>query len=277
MNDTSTGRRSSVFASVFVWGYALIALLPLGMMVLNSFRTTADLYTEPLGLPWPPHLEAYVIAWTDVSFSTFFVNSVVVTLGSVFLTALVSLPAAYALSRWKFRGAAAIEALFIAGLMIPVLLTVLPVFQLVDGLGLLDSQIALILLYAAGGIPFSIFVLSAFFRQLPIELEEAAEIDGAGRLRTFFSVMMPLVAPAIATVIIFRFVPVWNEFLFPLVLLRSEEKYTLPVGLTRFFGEYSTDWAPLFAALVISTVPLLLVFVFATKYFIRGLTAGMGK
>lgn len=120
-------------------------------------------------------------------------------------------------------------------------------------------------------------MLTSFFRQLPEELEEAAQIDGAGPLQRFWHIMVPLVRPAIATVAVFRFVPVWNDFLYPLVLLRSPARYTLPVGLTSFFGEYQTNWSALFAGLVIATVPLVILFLVATKQIIAGLTAGMSK
>jgi raffinose/stachyose/melibiose transport system permease protein len=122
-----------------------------------------------------------------------------------------------------------------------------------------------------------VFVLAAFFRSLPRELEEAARIDGAGEFRIFTRVMVPLVKPAIATVVVFRFVPLWNDFFFPLVLLRTTSKYTLPVGLTQFFGEYLTNWSALFAGLTIATLPLVILFVVATRKIVEGLTAGLSK
>lgn len=257
--------------------YAVVAVSPLLIMVINSFRASSDMFVNPLGFFTNPTVEGYVKAWTDASFGTYFFNSLFVTVASVLLSTAVSLFAAYALARWVFMGRSLLQSLFISGLMIPVMIAILPLFYLIDGFGLLDSHLALILIYAANGVPFSVFILAAFFRQLPEELEEAARIDGAGPLRTFFSVMMPLVKPAIATVMIFRFVPIWNDFLFPLVMLRSTDKYTIPVGLTSFFGEFSTDWSPLFAGLVIATVPLVLLFILATKQIVTGLTAGIGK
>lgn len=270
-------RPQSAVISTALWVYAVLALSPLLIMVVNSFRTTQDLYTQPLGLPRSPTLTAYAQAWTDASFASYFFNSLVVTAGAVLLSTAVSTPAAYALARLPFIGSRVLEALFLSGLMIPVLLAVLPLFHLIDTLGLLDSRWALIVIYAANGVPFSVFVLAAFFRQLPHELEDAARVDGAGTFDTFFRVMLPLVRPAVATVIVFRFVPIWNDFLYPLVMLRSTAKYTLPVGLTSFFGEYSTDWAPLFAGLTIATLPLVVLFIIATRQIVAGLTAGIGK
>lgn len=260
-----------------MWVYAAFAVTPLLLMVVNSFRTTQDLYSRPLGFSTWPTVDGYVRAWTEGSFGTYFANSLVVTVGAVVLSTAVSTLAAYAFARWRFVGSRVLEALFLAGLMIPVLLAILPLFHLIDGMGLLDTRLALILIYATNGVPFSVFVLAAFFRQLPRELEDAARVDGAGTFATFFRVMLPLVRPAVATVIVFRFVPIWNDFLFPLVMVRSTEKYTLPVGLTAFFGEYSTDWTPLFAGLVIATFPLVVLFIVATRQIVSGLTAGIGK
>jgi len=152
-----------------------------------------------------------------------------------------------------------------------------PLFLLLNHLHLIDNRLGLILVYAATGIPFSIFILSSFFRQLPQELSEAARIDGANEFTIFGRIMLPLVRPALATVIVFQFVPLWNDFFFPLVLLRSTDKWTLPVGMTRFFGEFQADWSTLFAGLIITTLPLIIIFLLATKQIIAGLTAGIGK
>lgn len=257
--------------------YAIVAVGPLLLMLVNSFRTSQDLFTQPLGFEWPGTIDAYVLAWNQANFSSYFANSLVVTVGAVLLSTAVSVLAAYAIARSTSRVVQVIESVFLSGLMLPIHLAILPIFYLLDGMGLVDNRFGLMLVYAASGVPFSIFVLTTFFRQLPIELEEAAQLDGAGPFRRFWYVMVPLVRPAIATVAVFRFVPVWNDFLYPLVLLRSRDNYTLPVGMTTFFGEYQTNWSALFAGLVIATIPLVLLFLIATKQIIAGLTAGMSK
>lgn len=266
-----------VLANVFLWGYAAVAIGPLLLMVNNSLRTQQQIATEPLGLPVPITFTSFQEAWVTASFETYFVNSIVVTVASVAVSTFVSLLAAYAFARTRVRILRGVESVFLAGLMLPVHLAVLPLFFMLDRLGMTSNLLSLILVYSALGIPFSTFVLAVFFRQLPVELEEAARLDGAGPFRAFWSVMIPLVRPALATVIIFRFVPVWNDFFYPLILMRDPASYTLPVGLTRFFGEYSTDWPQLFAGLTIATIPLVLVFLVATKQIITGLTAGMSK
>lgn len=263
--------------TVMLWIYAIISLAPLTLMVGNSVRTSTQMAKEPLGAPWPPDFSGYRKAWVTASFDTFMLNSVLVTVTAVALSTVVSLLAAYAFSRTSSAVFTVIEGLFLSGLMLPVFLAVLPLFFMLDSLGMVSSRWSLILVYAALGIPFSTFVLASFFRQLPRDLDEAARIDGAGSFRVLWNVLLPLVKPAIATVVVFRFVPVWNDFFYPLVLMRDRQAYTLPVGITRFFGEYQTDWATLFAGLTMATFPLIVVFLLATKHIVSGLTAGMSK
>ena len=260
-----------------LWLYALVSLSPLSIMVLNSFRTMKEMARKPLAMPENFNFTSYEKAWVTASFETYFFNSMFVTITSVFIGTSVSLLAAYVFARSKRKIFALMEGLFLSGLLLPVFLAILPIFYLFDALGLISNLWGLILVYSALSIPFSSFILAAFFRQLPIDLEEAARIDGAGYFRTFFSILLPLVRPAIATVIVFRFVPIWNDFFYPLMLMRDRAVYTLPVGLTRFFGEYQTDWATLFAGLTIATIPLVILFVVASKQLISGLTAGMSK
>ncbi|TXK02500.1 carbohydrate ABC transporter permease [Microbacterium mitrae] len=266
-----------IAASSFLWIYAAVSIAPLLLMVSNSLRTTQDMAKDPLGLPLSPNFTSYQKAWVTASFETYFLNSLFVTIASVVISTAVSLLAAYAFARTKSKLFRTLEGLFLSGLMLPVYLAILPLFFLLDSLGMVSNLWSLILVYAALGIPFSTFVLASFFRQLPIELDEAARLDGAGAFSTFFRVHLPLVKPAIATVIVFRFVPVWNDFFYPLILIRDQSAYTLPVGITRFFGEYQTDWATLFAGLTLATIPLVILFLVATKQIVSGLTAGMSK
>ena len=270
-------RTSRLAVHVLLWGYALVAVGPLLLMLVSSLRTTRDIFADPLGLPTTLDVGNYRRAWADGSFAGYLFNSTVVTVGGMLLGTVVSVLAAYPLGRMSFRGNGIVAAYFLSGLMLPIRLGIVPVFYLLSSLDLVDSRLGLILVYGASGIPFSVFVLAAFYRQLPNELEEAARMDGAGEFRTFYSVMLPLVRPALATVVLFQFVPLWNDFFFPLILLRSTEKYTLPVGLTFFFGQYQTDWGAVFAGLVITTLPLVLVFLLMTRQIVSGLVAGMSK
>jgi len=276
--DAQRGRGMRRFGvQVLLWSYAALAFGPLLLVLIGSFRPNADILREPVGLPTSPRLDNYERAWQTASMSTYFVNSVVVTTAAVALCVTVSSMAAYALSRWRFRGRALLAAFFISGLMVPAKLGLLPVFYMFQSWGLIDSRIGLVLLYAAGGIPFSVFVIMGFMRGMPTELEEAARLDGANEGRMFVSIALPIMRPAIAVATVFQFAPTWNDFFYPLVLMRSDEKYTVPVGLTRFFGEFAADRATLFAGLVIALVPLAVVFALATRHIISGLTAGMSR
>ncbi|MGF2950370.1 carbohydrate ABC transporter permease [Microbacterium alcoholitolerans] len=268
---------SGLATNTLLWLYAAFAISPLLLMVLNSLRTTQDMAQRPLGLPLPPNFDSYVRAWVTASFETYFLNSIVVTVCSVLLSTGVSLMAAYAFARTSSKALKTLEGVFLSGLMLPVYLAILPLFYMLDAARMTSNLLSLILIYGALGIPFSTFVLASFFRQLPIELDEAARLDGAGPFQTFWRIHLPLVRPAIATVVVFRFVPVWNDFFYPLILIRDQTKYTLPVGITRFFGEYQTDWATLFAGLTLATIPLVVLFLVATKQIVSGLTAGMSK
>lgn len=270
------GRAGAVASAILLWGYAAAALAPLVLMVLGSLRTERELAGKPIGLPLHPAFENYANAWSQGGFSSYFVNSIVVTVGSVLLGTAVSVLAAYPLARYRFRGRGLLTSYFLAGLMLPIRLGIVPVFYLLNSIGLIDSKIGLICVYAASGVPFSIFVLTAFFRRLPVELEEAARIDGAGELRIFAQIMVPMVRPALTTVALFQFIPLWNDFFFPLVLV-EDHNYTLPVGLTRFVAEFEASHAQLYAGLVITTIPLVLLFLLATKQIVAGLTAGMAK
>lgn len=275
----ATARRrrplAGVAVAVVLWGYAAAALLPLVLMVINSLRPEGDIIDEPLGLS-APVADNYIRAWSEGGFSGYLINSVVVTVTAVTLGAGVSLLAAYPLARHRFPGAGFLAAYFLSGLMLPIRLGIVPVYYLLDSMGLTDSRVGLILVYAASGVPFSVFVLTAFFRQLPDELEEAARIDGAGEFRIFGYIMVPLVRPALATVMLFQFIPLWNDFFFPLVLVDTDN-YTLPVGLTQFVTEFSTVRGPLYAGLVMATIPLVALFLLATKQIVAGLTAGMSR
>jgi len=268
---------ASIGANIMLWGYAAIVLIPLLLVISNALRPTREIFRNPIGLPTSPSLDSFVKAWEEASFNVYFFNSLVITVAAVVLATAVSALAGYMLGRYKFTGSRFLTAYFLAGLMLPFRLAIVPLFLLLNDMGLIDNRLGLILVYAATGIPFSIFILSSFFRQLPQELSEAARIDGAGEFTIFGRIMLPLVRSALATVVVFQFVPLWNDFFFPLVLLRSTDKWTLPVGMTRFFGEFQADWSTLFAGLIITTLPLIIIFLLATKQIIAGLTAGIGK
>lgn len=269
------GLKVALYAFLVVYGF--LCLYPFFLMLVSSLKTTGEIFQNPFALPTSPTFEAYRTAWEVGDFREYFWNSVVVTVSSVAIIMVLGSMAAYPIGRYAFRGRNLLYVYFLSGLMLPIKLGIVPLFFLVTSLGLYDTRVSLVLVYAASGLPFSVFVLAAFFRALPKDLEEAARIDGAGEFRIYWRIMLPLVRPALATVAIFNFIQFWNDFFFPLILIQTDSLRTIPVGLTNFFGTYQNDWATIFAGLTIASLPLILLFLIASKQIIRGLTAGATK
>ncbi len=264
-------------AGFFLYLLAFLNLFPIAIMVLSSFKSTKEIFLKPFSLPTTWRISNYVHAWQEANFAAYFRNSVVVTALSIVAIVLVSSMAAYVIARFEFPGRRAIYLYLISGLALPTRLAIIPIFLLVRAVRLQDTLTSLVLVYTAGGIAFSLFLLVNFFKKLPKELEDSARIDGAGPFRIYWQVDLPLLRPAIATVAMFNFIDVWNDFFFPLILLSSDAKKTVPLGVQAFFGEFSVQWDLLFAALNISVLPVLLIFVILSKQFIAGLTEGALK
>ncbi|HLO03245.1 MAG TPA: carbohydrate ABC transporter permease [Symbiobacteriaceae bacterium] len=270
-------RTAVILFHVVLIAYTGVVLYPLFTMLLGSVKTTRDLIVNPYGWPEIFNWSNYARAWTEANFALYAKNSLWVTVIATLSILLCSSMAAFILGRFKFKLNAWIFGFFVAGMIVSGRLSIIPLFLLLRDLKLLNSHTGLILVYTANAMPFAIFLLTTFFRQVPHELEEAAVVEGAGTWTIYWKIMLPLVRPALATVAIFEFMGIWNDFFFPLIFLRSEKLMTIPVGLSVFFGEYATDWATLFAALTISVVPVIVAFIVASRQFIAGLTAGAIK
>lgn len=255
----------------------LSMLYPILIMLLSAFKPTSEIYTSPFGLPEAWDLRNLATIWRETRFLTYLGNSVLVTFGSLALMLTSGTLAAYALARYVFRGNEAIYLFFLAGLMVPLKLAVIPLFLELKALGLLDSRFGLMLVYAAMGLPSTVFILTGFLKALPLDLEEAARIDGASEVRILLRIMLPLARPALVIAGIHNAVPIWNDFFFPLVFIQSDDAKTLPQGLTVFMGEYATDWGVLFAGLTLSALPLTLLYIVLSRQFIAGLTSGAVK
>ncbi|GAA1551599.1 carbohydrate ABC transporter permease [Kribbella sancticallisti] len=255
-------------ASAFAW-------------VLNvSLKTNQEfLGTRPWSVADEFHLENYANAWTNADVGAYFGNSVVVSITSTVLGVVVSAFAAYPIARIPFRLNGAVLAVFLMGLMVPWMVTFIPLYLTLQDLGLLDTRIGLILVYATYNLPFNIFVLVGFLRSLPGELEEAAAVDGAGPTTTFVRVILPLLGPGLASVTIISFLSNWNEFFYALVLIHSPSKMTLPLGLFQLgqAADYGTNWVTLFAGMIITALPVLILFALLQKQVTKGLTAGALK
>ena len=256
---------------------AVVFLYPVALMALAAFKTTPELFQDPFGLPETWSFETFREVWTRANFGTYLRNSVLVTGASVLLLLACSAPAAYALSRYSFRLRGFLFIFFLAGIMIPIRLGILPLYLLMRDLHLLDTPFSLILTYAASGMPMAVLLLSTFFRSLPRELEDAARVDGCTETRIFWQIMLPLVRPGLATVIIVNVVPWWNDFFFPLLFIQSEKWKTVPLGMQMFFGQHLTNWSMVFTGMLLASLPLLIVYLLMSRQFIAGLTAGAVK
>ncbi|MCM5553871.1 carbohydrate ABC transporter permease [Pleomorphomonas sp. NRK KF1] len=260
-------------AVVSLW--TLFVLLPVFVMVISAFKSQAELFTRPLALPKQFSFAAFERAW-GIGISGFLVNSILVTALSVFIIIFASSLAAYILARSERPVMRWVYVAIVAGFAVPLQSVMVPLYQLVSGAGLLNSRLAIALPYAAYGIPFTTMLFYTFFLEFPRELEEAARLDGCGRLEVFFRIVLPLSGPAIASGAIFQAVFNWNEFILALLMLTKSDVRTLPVGIYGLTGQYSADWPALMAGLAIATLPLIVIFLLAQRHFVRSL-AGLGK
>lgn len=256
---------------------AFVFLYPVMLMILTSFKSTPEIFRNPFGLPEEFGVSGFAAVWQRASFGLYLRNSLLITGCSAALLLLTAAPAAYALARYSFRLRAALFLFFLAGIMIPIRLGILPLYLLMRDLGLLDTPFSLILTYTASGMPMSVFLLSVFFRHLPRELEDAARIDGGSEQQIFWRIMLPLVRPGLATVVIVNVVPWWNDFFFPLLFLQSDTWKTIPLGMQIFFGQHLIDWSLVFSGMLLASLPLLIIYLLMSRQFIAGLTAGAVK
>lgn len=267
----------SVLPALFGIIWLVIAFYPILYMFMSSLRTQAGFFSSNVWLPpTNPTLENYVNVW-DNGFSLFLVNTVFVTVISVALIVIVSLLASYAISRIQGRFVQLVFSLFLLGLAIPLQATIIPIYTLISGLGLYDTLFALILPSVAFGIPLSVLVLVTYIRDIPKELHESMLLDGASHTQILRRLVIPLSRPALVTVVIYEAIQVWNSFLFPLVLTQSPNIRVLPLALWSFQGQYTADVPAIMAAVFLSAVPIILLYIFGRKQLLGGLMAGFSK
>jgi raffinose/stachyose/melibiose transport system permease protein len=258
-------------------GFGLVILGPLLLVLLTSFRTTTDLYAQPIGLPSPLNLEGYARVLRGDRMPRYALNSALVTAVTVTLVLTFGSMVSFAVARLRGRAAALLFATFVAGLLIAPQVYMIPLVVLVDTIGLLDSLVAVILVSTAIQLPICVLILSGFMRALPGELLEAALVDGGSEWQVYRRIVLPLTGPAIATVGIFSLVITWNDLLVPLLFIRSADLRTLPLALLRYRGEYITDYPALFAGVVLASLPMIVAYVLLQRRFVDGLTAGAVK
>ena len=262
---------------ILMIGYVILIAYPLFNMVMSSLKPTREILQNPFALPANPDFSSYKRVWIDMGFSTFFINSIIVTVSSMALVLLFGSMASYAISRYVFKGNTLLYMIFLSGIMLPLKAAIIPLFMIIRKLGLMDNFLSVIFIFTAMGIPSTIFILSGFFKAIPADLEYAARIDGCNDFSIYSKIMMPVIAPGIALVTIYNAVPIWNDFFFPLVFLHNRSLKTLPVGLSTFFGQHSTNWTLLFTGLTVAILPMMILYLFMSKYFIKGMTAGAIK
>jgi raffinose/stachyose/melibiose transport system permease protein len=255
----------------------VLTIYPMVWMLLGSVKTLGEFYTDIWGLPHIWHWDNFSQAWNEVQLGQKFVNSLIATIGTLILTLPLCAMAGYAFAKVDFPLRRYIYYFVLAGIMIPFGVTAVPVLTTEVSLGLFDTRIGLVLVYAAQNLPFGIFLMYSFFQSVPSELEEAALIDGCNRFKAFVRIVLPLAKPGLATLLIFTGTSVWNEYLMASVLIHQPNLETLPLGLVNFTTAHSTNYPELFAALSIVTAPVVLLYLVAQRQFISGLTAGALK
>ncbi len=266
-------------AQILLIGWAVAVIFPFVWMIVTALKTDPEILSSPWQLPAALQWDNFTRAWTQAHIGRFFVNTLLVLAGSLTGTLLVSSMAAYVLARFPFPGRNVVFYGFVAGLMFPVFLALVPLYFLVDDLGMLGTYQGLILVYIAYSLPFTIFFLTAFFKTLPNEVGEAAILDGASQYQIFFQIMLPLAKPGLVAMGIFNFLGQWNQFLLPLVLMPNEDRYLLSQGLYFLAVQqgYQNDYGALFAAMTITMIPTLIVYILFQRRLEAGLTAGALK
>ncbi len=257
---------------------AAIMVLPFLYMLSTSFKSQTYVLTiPPQFIPHPATVSNYHDAWTTDSFARYFVNSVIVAVATTVLSLLLSSMMAYAFARFRFPGREFLFKLLLLGLMIPPMMLIIPQFILAKYLGLIDSMAGLVVFYVGATLSLNTFLLRGFFQAIPIELEQAMQVDGAGAFARYWRLILPLAKPALATATIFTFLASWDEFIWALTIINTPSKRTLPIAIALFQGQNSTLWGLVFAASIIAVVPVVVVFLLFQRYFVQGLTAGAVK
>lgn len=266
---------STILFRAFLLFYALISLYPILWMFSYSLKNNDEIFvTNPFGLPTSFRLDNYKTALSAYDVPTYFMNSVVVTVIAVFFSTVFSLLFAYSVARMRYKGRDYLRIYLSLGMFIPIQAIMIPIAILVRDLGLANTRAAVIVPYIAFNLSFASMVFYGFLRTIPIALEESACIDGANIFQCFGHIIVPIIKPAIATVIIFNFLSIWNEFSMALILLTKESLKTLPLGLMFFQGSFTTDWGAMGAAMVIGSLPTVIIYIIFSEQVEKAMTVG---
>lgn len=258
--------------------YTIIQLFPLYFLVTLSFKDSNEIYGgNVMGLPRQFRFENYEYALVSGKVGQYFLNSIIVTAATILISGLLACMVSYALARMRVKLNKPMRLFFSLGLMVPLHAVLLPVFIMLRNLKMVNSYQALIVPYIAFALPMAIMIMTNFFSTLPVELEESAYLDGCGIYRTFFQIMLPLVRPAVATISIFTFLSTWNEMMFAVTFISKEQYRTLTVGIMQMVGQYTTNWGAMGAALVVATLPTIVMYIFLSDQVQNGMVAGAVK
>ncbi len=273
------GRAGRVLLLLPVLAYTVFSAGPYLWTAMMSLRTTDEIHRSHYGLPIPAHWGKYHRAWTEFGYATYFRNSAIVTVAAVILVTVLGAMAAFAFARrrYAFPGREPLFLLVFLSIMFPPQIMLLALFQILVQYKLFNTLTGLVLVYVATELPLTIYLLRAFFAQIPSELEEAARLDGCGDWSLFWRVMLPMALPAVATTVILNFIYFWNEFLYAVVFITRQQSRTLPLAIQFLVSDQYFDIGMLATGLMIATLPVLVLYLFLSEWFVKGMTAGAIK
>ena len=275
-------RVKKIITVILVILVCMFALFPFVWMISTSFKPANEVYSKtPSFIPNEPTVEGYTEMLTTQSstfdFPQWLTNSVIVALLTTVFSMIIATLGGYGLSRFRFRGRGFLSYFILTTQVLPGSLLIIPLYVIMGNLQLLDTRIGLVAAYCTFSVPFCTWMMKGFFDTIPISLEEAARVDGAGRFRIFSTVVLPLTVPGLVATGIFSFINGWNEYLFASTFMKSYENWTLPVGIASFQGQYTTNWGTLMAGAVLITIPVVILFLLLQKHLVSGMTAGVVK
>ena len=260
---------------MILWSF--IAMFPMWFLFINTFKVKKEIYTNFFGLPSKWTLANYQALTSNSDFFAYFRNSTLVVVVSLFMILFLGSLCAYALAHWRSKTSRGIYYFFVIGMMLPIKIATIRLLQIMKALNTLNTLFCLYPVYIAMGLPTAVFILTEFIHGLPGELYEAGYMDGAGRFRIYYRIVLPLIRPALATVAIYNLVPIWNDLWFPLIFITKESQKTVLLAVTRLQGQYSTDWPKVLTILALSALPVITLYLAFSKQFVKGLTAGAVK
>lgn len=270
-------KQAACLGYIIFAAFAFIYIYPVLMVVMNSLKTSSEIRTSGLSLPSGIYFGNYITVWIKGNFARSLLNSIVVTGLSLLLIYIINVITAYPFARMGFKGKGFLFMLLLAGIMFPIQMAIIPLFNMITKLHLVNNPLGLVFVYTAFSIPLGVMILSNFMKGLPIEIEEAAVMDGCGTFRLLFQIMLPLIKPAVTTILIINSINIWNDLLLPIIVLTTKNSKTMPAGLMYFSGQYNTQWEFIMAGVVLISLPMVLFYFVMQKDIVNGLAAGAVK